>query len=63
MQFFLQNYFTYLFLKHDINKALFRFLFLLLLFCKEAGIAFVENKIELTDNNIRIPAKKPGFFF
>jgi hypothetical protein len=37
-------------LLHDDNKDIFRFLFLLLLFWKEAGNAFVEIKVRTTKN-------------
>jgi hypothetical protein len=37
-------------LLHDDDEGIFWFLFLLLLFCKEAGNAFVENKVRTTKN-------------
>jgi hypothetical protein len=37
-------------LLHDDHKDIFWFLFLLLLFWKEAGYAFVENKLRTTKN-------------
>jgi len=37
-------------LLHDDHKGIFWFLFLLLLFWKEAGNAFVENKLGTTKN-------------
>jgi len=45
------------------NKNVFRFLFLLLLFYKEAGNAFVENKLELKTTTIESPGQKPGLLF
>lgn len=50
---------------HDRIKSIFRFLFLLLLFYKEAGNAFVENTLsEQLKINIKNPGQqRPGFLF
>lgn len=46
---------------YDRNAILFWFLFLLLLFWKEAGIAFVENKLkQLRNINIKNPGQTAG---
>jgi hypothetical protein len=50
-------------LLHVNDESIFWFLFLLLLFWKEAGYAFVENKIEQLKINIRIPARDGRDFF
>jgi hypothetical protein len=45
------------------DKSIFRILFLLLLFWKEAGHAFVENKISEQLNQHKNPGQdRPGFF-
>jgi hypothetical protein len=46
-------------LLHDSRKGIFWLLFLLLLFYKEAGYAFVENKLRTTKNQHK---ENPGQF-
>lgn len=48
---------------HVSDESIFWILFLLLLFYKEAGYAFVENKLKTTKNQHKSPGQKAGIFF
>jgi hypothetical protein len=49
-----------IYLFYDNDKGIFRFLFLLLLFWKEAGNTFVENQLRINKINIKNPGQTAG---